>query len=213
MADQVITGDGVLVRVNCYASSIKQLGVNDLWYLCGLHAGLGATTQEVADYMDLLYAPLYKLLLCIQAAYSGTTANRYRPPSPPTLTAVSVVSAGGGTIGTDMLPTQVRGLIKKRALIGGRKGQGRIYVPFPAAVSSNSDGECTAAYQSALTNLGNAMDDLQVVGTIPNTSTLAPVLYNRATNTASVVSVCTASPIFATQRRSGAYGRENPPPF
>lgn len=121
--------------------------------------------------------------------------------------------AGPGTAGAGLLPPQTSGLISFYSAVLGKTGQGRMYVPFPSLASGQADGTATAAYTTALNNLGTVMIQNVVAANGPVQAILRPVLYKPGGDPPRFLISQTPHDGFATQRKRGAYGKTNTPPF
>jgi len=210
---RILANDVVLLRAYSYASAIKQVGINDYWWFCGSNIGLGATDVQFASSMSAQLGAVYTPVLCISAAFVGVTVNIFRGTSKPTLTVIDKSGAGTGISGLSQLPGAIAGLIKKRGAVGGRRGQGRVYIPFPATVSSDANGKPTVTYQGLMHNISSVLDTVQTVGTAPDQSTLVSCLYARSDHFKTTILAHSESEEFATQHSRGGYGKENPLPF
>ena len=122
-----------------------------------------------------------------------------------------------GTSGGDSgfeLPTQVRGLISWKTALAGRAYRGRSYLPTPTVTFNTVDGGPTSTCLTAWAGFATFLQAPVVTGG----STWVPGIYHRVP-TAVISSIfdqftgATVSSFFATQRRSGRFGRPNNPPF
>jgi hypothetical protein len=204
-------GDIVLARMVCYDGD--QVGQMDMHYIAGPPLLLGSTFSQVAGALDAIVAPLIKALLSSAVTYRGVGVRRVFPLATKTTEFQTIVSAGAGGAGAIPCPQQVSGLIQKTSYLPGRHGRGRLYVPFPATASVIAGGLPLAAYITALGNLSAALGVLFTAGTLGNTNTFTPILWQKPTGPATLLVGCQPGPFFATQRRRGNYGRRNPVPF
>ncbi len=195
-----------------------QLGVNVVRFRVSLVNGTGGTLTAMAASLDGVVAPLYKALLSSTVQYRGIMLQKIWP-FPRTFAEFSNGNNGTGSGAATQVPTQVCGLIKAQTAKAGRQFRGRIYIPFLGTGSVGANGNPTAPYVTALQNLAAAVYPSSY-GIIAggNGFTMIPVIFHNKgygkppTNlkgTDDVVSVV-ASPLFATQRRRGNYGRSNP---
>jgi len=198
--------DKIEVTYFCVAS--EQIGVNVVHY--DVSAVVGTPTyEELADDLTTSVADDFKPWLSDNANYSGLKIRLVgETPAP-----APVYTAGGAGVGTGgaTLPRQLAGLIRKRLDLAGPQGRGRMYVPFPGA-DMQENGAVSAAGQAQLGLIRAAV--FGAAGSIaltPGTGscTLAPVLWNRATDSFSGLVSTQISPQFATQLRRGYFGRPN----
>lgn len=157
------------------------------------------------------YAPL----MATGVAFQGI---RYVPvPNSSSLAPVySTGVTGTGTGGGVALPKQTSALIRLRTLVLGKKGENRIYVPFPSQDANETTGLPNAGYIANLVNLA-----LLLAGPIPCDSTtgaagnLVPTVNKRPDNTIPLTLIASgvAGHAWATQRRRGDYGKVNKSPF
>ena len=128
--------------------------------------------------------------------------------------AVSVVNTPGGS--TDpSLPGQVRGLLRLRTALVGRKQRGRLFMFTPITTMADTNGVPTVTYQNQIQTFGTRIQN----GFTAGGSQWVSVIYHRPpkTNPAAwtVTSTTAITPAnkFATQRRSSEFGRVNVNPW
>jgi len=169
---------------------------------------------DVATYLDSLLKTRYKVVLCNDADYLGV---RCRQGDPPSLNNWEFFngSSGPGTAGAIPLPTQTSGLMRFFSNTIGKNGEGRSYLPFPAAADNTGLGQPSAGYQTAGTSIAGIFANQQTVtGGTGGVWLIDPVLWNAATPLTSYpITDWVATGSWATQRRRGSYGRFNKPPF
>jgi hypothetical protein len=188
----------------------NQLGINDLKYRVLAINGTGATAVQVATAFDNAFAPVVKPLLCAAAQWRGVIATKIFP-KPPDMSGLSSGNVGAGTGGPSPLPAQVAGLITKLTAYSGRKYRGRVYVPFPATSDIGlTDQVSSANYQTRLQTMAAVVFALQLPGAGGNTLNMAPVIFTRKDSISTLVIGARVNPAWATQRRRGGYGRQNP---
>lgn len=205
-------GDVLECRVVCAALG-QQIGMNVLHYGVRTTISGGCTIQEFVNGLDTDLAPFYKNLISSNALYRGIGAANLIPPR--TTEFSSIANAGVGTAGPNLLPTQVRGLISLYTPLAGRSNRGRVYIPFPPTNGATVDGDPTAGYVVFLGALRNRLIiPITIVGAV-GTSTFEPMIRHKVGGpfAATVITSGIARSRFATQRRSGAYGRQNQIPF
>ena len=206
-------GDVVALKIIC--SVPGQVSVNSRQYQlvqstsnveCPSNLFLARVEPTLSLYMKLLMAQeatYYGLMLYLDTPAIGTSG--WRPDSKATERAV-------GTGGPGLLPHQTAGLIALYSNTAGKKGQGRMYVPFPAKIYCGQDGNPTANYLEALTELGTWLTGNQPVQDGGVTHLFAPVLYRRG-GSPYQIGAAIARPGWATQRRRGNFGPTNEMPF
>lgn len=191
----------------------NQVGINVFHWGVDSNVGTGATFQTAINTLEAAMAAAYKACISTSARYQGAGLRRVSP-SVPTAEFVSVATAGMGTGGANFLPKQISGILTKRTTLAGRRGRGRVYVPFPYAAANDTDGTPLAAYMTALGTLATAFAlPNRVVGVGGNTTSLSPVVYQRGPKLTNVITSITTNDKWASQRRRGDYGRANIPPF
>lgn len=207
-------GDVLQFTFYCWSTSIAQLGVNVLHYTVDDLVGSVYTLNNTTFGMDALAAPLFKACMPDTASYYGIDGRRISTPKAGPIQRAS--NQGPGTFDTlPLAPTQSRGLISKRGVGMTRSSKGRMYVPFPSTGAVAAGGAATGPYHDAITALGDALLNNPVTLTSGGSSvTLVPVVLSRKTPTTfQKLFGHVARGYFATQRRSGHYGRTNALPF
>jgi hypothetical protein len=194
------------VTIGCYTAN--QIAFNGVKYVVGNSTGSGATDTQLAQAVDNATRALYQTILTSAAAYWGVKVIR-RTPAPSAAAAYSTLTASIGSAGSKPLPTQTAGLLKLHSTTFGRKGRGRIFLPFPDEADITGTVP-TSGYITQLEAIGAALLGLETVGTLPNTAAILLAVGNRsATGTYAVVSSTAPGSQFATQRRRGGYGKIN----
>jgi len=117
-----------------------------------------------------------------------------------------------GTGGVGLLPHQTSGLISLYSNTIGKKGQGRIYVPFPPAIVNGADGNPSQQYLDKLDELGQFLTGSIMAVQGPATHMFLPVLYKKG-GTPYQLGYYTVRNGWATQRRRGNFGPTNELPF
>lgn len=204
---------GDVLELEVLTAITNQVGVNILHYNVTTVTTGGATLQEICNGMDLVLNIFYKNILCNAATYRGVGLSNISGLR--TAQVVSTAHAGPGTAGANLIPTQVRGLISTYSNLAGPRYRGRIYVPFPSANGADAAGLPTPAYVVILDALRAAIIAPRTIGGVGGNTTIVPSIAHRkdVPVSASEVQISVARTRFATQRKSGAYGRVNTPPF
>ena len=203
---------GDIMQVEVWCQDQNQGAVNVRHYQVGAVSGLGASDQDMANFFDAQLSLLYIPCLHNAALYKGVRVRRIRP-LPLTFPADSTLHSGLGTGGAGAAPLQVSGLITLQSPFSGRAFRGRVYVPFPSVVNVSATGHPSVGYIGALDNLALALIGNAVVTVGPDSSTLIPIIFHRATSTGTVVVARKTRAGWATQRRRGDFGRPNASPI
>lgn len=200
------------LRVSFWSVLGGQAAVTDLYFVVTSVGVPPATDQDAATQFNTSYATLYKDLLSANATYRGVQAQIVnRTPMPAAVDDVSL--AGVGLDGTPVAPGQVRGLISWRTPFAGRKYRGRSYMPWVATPRIAAGGAPDAVYIAALVSLATPLTGTQFIVAGARTASLNLVILHRADNSVTPIATFIPEPRFATQRRSGLYGRGNVSPI
>lgn len=171
------------------------------------------TFGDVAAAVDALVGTRYNVLINNNADYLGTRVRRLRPVG---LEAWenSTASANTGVAGAVAMPGQVTGLIRFTTNQIGKRGVGRLYIPFPAAADNILEGVPRPGYMTAAQSLGQRYVIQVTVTAGAAIYTLDWVLVTRG-GVPVERRVLDSLPVkaWATQRRRGSFGRFNKPPF
>jgi hypothetical protein len=201
------------IKVVCFENTDQQLSLNVYHYFVSApDTGTGATDAQIAVAMDTAVAALYKACMGNTATYRGVAAQRISP-LPKGVPGTTIANTGAGSVAAGILPAQTSGLISLKTLFAGRKYRGRVYPGFMALTFADVDGKMTAAGNTAITNLRNAIPLAFTAGTVPNQSFMALCIWHRSTATFTQVGGLSNLQAFATQRRRGQSGRLNVLPF
>jgi hypothetical protein len=174
----------------------------------------GLTDQALVTAFDTAIAADFKGIMNTTCFYRGVILN-YLAPKPPPASVFNNTNNGAGTGGANAMPTQVRGLTRRLTAFGGPSNRGRIYWPFPWQAAATSAGAPTGAYQGDLTT---AWGGIAPVGGVTYTGgggtvTLLPIIWHRKTGTYTYITSYVNGVGFATQKKSGFYGRTNTSPI
>jgi len=209
-----------LVRVSFYFTLDNQVAIIDR-LMSGNNIIPGALWNSSAFLGVLRSSGLYPLLkACISdnAIYAGTKTYAKEAGSPP-LIDIDTTLAGACTGGAGQLPNQVAGLIRWQSAVGGNRGKGRDYMPFPYTAACDPTGLLNAAYAADLQTFATALGagfGCPNVGIGGGTITVRPVTrYTVGTTPPLAFSMLSSSVAegFATQRRRGYFGKPNSNPF
>jgi len=212
--------DNDVYESNHYTRHAEQVCVLRHFWRVTNTLGTGATQVQIAAAVDGAIASPLKALMASSAEYLGTKCSKIFP-TPRTFATDVFTSTGFGGVAGDPVPRQSRGIVTLTTANAGRSWRGRRYIPFPSETSNDSDGTPTGPYLTALDTLGTALITTLVgVGGGGNTCDLEPVLA-KLTYVGHVLNSITMKSFagrisrnrWATQRRSGSYGRPNVTPF
>jgi hypothetical protein len=185
-----------------------------IWHAICFGPNVGApTTQDAANGLDALISTDVRNLLSNTSRYRGVGCRLIDTP-PTRRMFAGVTGAGLGTIVTPPCPTQTRALITWRTNFAGRGARGRSYLwPF-ADTAIDANGDVSVGFQGTMLTLANVL----VPGPIilvsgPNQAGVTFAIRKRASGLMTVVTDFVIRTKFGTQKRSGALGRVNSPPF
>lgn len=190
--------------------------------LSGLNpiAGVAYSTQDLFTEMIALGFPaLFQPICSPSVSVLGAKLYVHVPGGPPLLDQNVTDFAATCTGAIHDMPSQSCGLIRLHSTIGGSRGAGRIYTPFPNTAAQATTGLLAPAYETLLTAIGAAMITGWVV---PNTGLGGGTVTVKA---CTKYTVGTTPPLpfgmitqsigggFATQKRRGFFGKPNNSPF
>lgn len=175
-------------------------------------AGVGDTRASLLAYMSTGVLAYILPQVPASARYYGTEVSRVKSANPVGPVVTYDGTAGGSA--SNMLPTQTRGLISWKTAFSGRAYRGRTYLPSTTVAYCTPVGKPLLALLTAWQSWATYM-----LGAVTSGGTTwVPGVYHRVP-TAVIGSVFDqftgglVGPSFATQRRSGDYGRVNSSPF
>ena len=205
-------GVNQILRSRAYATQGNQTAINiRYWQVLSVTTG-GALLSELCAAMEAQLAPHYQNMMVASAAWHGLDLATYTP-APPGIAQISNLAAGPGKIAGSAAPLQVCGVVSLRTAQIGRANRGRLYAPFLGAASIDVSGQANPAYLGYLNALGdNYAGSIVVVG-VNGTTNLSPVLWHKKTATWTQLTHYISRSQLGTQRRRGAFGRPNFPPF
>lgn len=211
MAFPINNDDVIHLQVGCYWAG--QVGLNNFHARVSLVVGT-PSLEDVAEYFDNLWAPLYKPLMTNTAAYYGVRAQIVRP-LPKSVAVISAANVGPGTGGTDGLPGQVCGIISYNGFFSGRRYLGRIYVPFPdESANDNNTNTPDPGYTSSLQTLADDTWGIYNIVDGGNSYTITFGIFHRNDGSISEIAGATPRQKWGTQRSRSSYGSKNDyPPF
>lgn len=187
---------------------VQEWGIH---YQCSFSGG-GDSRNGVASQWNTQFTSQLLAHLDPVANYWGSRISLVKSITPfqPFLSTVNVAGTSAGTT----LPTQVRPLVSLKTAKAGPAYRGRVYIPTPTTLDLAVTGHPSAAYLTALAAYIGAL----VAPFSTGGSTWVPGIYHRTptgpiSSTIDPLTTTVVSNLWATQRRSGDYGRLNPPPW
>ena|SRR6185295_1937688 len=197
------------LKVFCFGQN--QLAVNVMHFEVQSHTGT-PTLGALATTFDALIGPLYVQWLSAAAEYRGITLGVVAPSV--VAPEIRNANAGVGTVAGDMMPTQVAGVVSFRTATVGREGRGRVYLPFFGESANSLLGRVTGTALTLMDNFAAAVTpdivDAQGGG---DDVTIHMCILHRATMTSTLVNGYLVREKWGTQRKRGAWGKENVVPF
>jgi len=211
MATPLVDGD--FFKVQFFYNLGTQYACNVVSFKVKNSLVFGITDQESLDYLGNNFAAAVLDAMSNDASYFGNKLSFYPPLAPVPIT--SFAGAGNGTIVSDVLSPQTCGLIKKQTALAGRRGRGRIYLPFPGESVNSPGGVPSAGYISAAETVRDLMiTDLAVTGA-GGTADLHAVLVDQSGPAPLAYEITSGivRPKWATQRRRSLINRGDSLPF
>lgn len=198
---------GEVIRCSVYATAANQIGINSIHYRVSSVTTGGATLDAIADDFNTQMKTIWRAIMSSSALYLGVKVATIGVAGPPIPAIWS--DEGFGTDGATLLPTQSSGILSLYTEVGGPAGRGRLYLPFPSTAALENDDTPTALYRSNMNDIGDAIL-LGFTGSGGGGScVLQPVIYHRATNTATLITGYFSNDRFGTMRKRGQYGKTN----
>lgn len=202
---------GDILELKCFTYLEEQVGLN-VHHFIVKGADAGATLEEFAAGLDLQLAPVMVPLLSDQAEYLGVQARRIFP-GPPTAPVTANTQASVGQVGGTPLPKQTCGLISWRTVIGGPRGRGRTYVPFPGSNANDASSAPTATYFANLGDLRELLATQINLGAPFSNLQVRKQIWNPGGVLGEDVTSGIERGKWATQRRRSDFGATNERPF
>jgi hypothetical protein len=209
--------NGDIFEVVFHHHTNQQRGLIRRYYQVANVTGTGPTDAEIGIRFDTAFPPLLKALMATVGIYKGVKIAKVFPGLRQR-GFVNTTSTGAGTVVGDLLPTQVRGIVTLRTAQAGPGFRGRAYMPFPCEADNSPLGVPIAGYVTRLTTLGAQLILTQAaVGAAGNQCNLVPIIWHLPKDTPNLpinrqpfpLIEAVARTRWATQRRSGEYGRIN----
>lgn len=211
MSLNLSANDRLEVRFHC--QDVEQGSINTIFYR--VVAVTGAVTDlDAAALFDAAIGSNIPPFINTEASYLGCTvriANRLPLP----IAQRSTGAADDGQASGLPLPRQSCGLISFRTAVAGPGGRGRWFMPFPAASSNAAQGKPSGGYAASLATFGLLLKNTIAIPALVGggSADIAFVLWSRKHATMRAIEDIQASPIWATQRKRGAFGKPNTSPF
>lgn len=204
---------GYILKNTVVGQAGAQVSLTSIYYVIGTTTGTQPTDLDAAQTMDATLGPLFKAVMSAQSSYLGVITQKIFPLPIFVAQAANANAGVGSTVG-NILPTQSRGIISLRSPLAGRAGRGRLYIPFPGVGANGSGGVPVGGYVTNVQAILAAILGINVIlGALGGTALAAPILWHRKTNSFTTITGGAAEAKWATQRRSGAFGRPNAVPF
>lgn len=194
-----------------YCIQGDQISINVGNYLVASLTGAGLTDQELADAFGTDASFRYKGWLNSVAQYVGCSVRNLSVPLSPAVTSTN--GAGSGSATGDPLPRQVSGLIHVETATGGRTGKGRKYVGFGTEQWNGTDGNLTLGGFFVLDSVANLWGLPKAYAVGLRITGLQPCVRNRVSGNFTPIIKSHPDDRWATQKRRGSFGRQNPIPF
>jgi len=204
---------GSVVRATTYFTAPGQIATTTRrWQLTTLTGASTASAQDFVDTYDQNLSLVFAPALSNGANYYGTQVYLENPIGLPPRPATTSANFQPGTGGAGLLPTQCAPVIAFYTATLGKKGQGRIYTPFPPTAAVEANNTLAPAYSLLIGAIANLLSAPMLVAPGPVSATYIPVMYQGgATPAYPIVSAATRD-AFGTQRKRGSFGRANAAP-
>jgi len=208
MADLVV---GETYRVAFVCQNGPQYSQNVRNFRVSFIANGPATELGLANAISAGIAGSYRDILATTCFYQGLKMQKVQPILG--MPAISVVGAGGGTVLGDALPPQVAGLLRYTSNTPGRRGRGRVFLPFMGESFNGPSGLPTAPAITAMDALGEKMNGTEtfVIG-----ASTVDIEYGRPHSLSGVWIpwlITEPAPGWATQRRRSFLNRADGNPL
>ncbi len=170
-----------------------------------------ATDVAITSALSTRAAGGYRPLLSVQARYEGVKTQRIIPTQENPV--VSTTDAGQGQEAGDALPPQIAGLIRYTSNTFGRRGRGRMYIPFMAEGYNDPFGHPSQGALVAMDALGEVMNGVETFALAGST---VDITFGRPHSISGVfIPWVTAEPAnrWATQRRRSFIGKSDSNPL
>lgn len=201
-----------VIELRMVTTNVEQTAFNVRHYTVISAPGAGAPLSQCLPLISNTFATHYKNVMGVDARYEGL-GGRKIDPLPISVEEYTSQGAGAGTVVGDLMPRQVSALIRLMTNVAGRRGRGRMYVPFPSETSNGIAGTPTAAFNTLIENFADALEVDLVLAPAAGPITLRPCIWSRTARTKVEVVSAAGAQKWATQRRRGSFGRANSNPI
>jgi len=218
MASPIVSFLDILEITTFVRTAEGQNQQNRTFWRCDIVSGGGITLTEAADKFGQDFSDLFVPIIPTTHQYMGCKLRRYIPLVDRTQLVNSIVGAGAGDLTDNPLPSQVCGLVSRRASSAPPRHRGRFYVPSTSEVFNDTTGDPTSAYISALADLNLYLrTSVNQVGA-GGSCTFAPHIVHLNPDTGAFVASypvdsCLTRSRWATQRRRSEINRPDVVPF
>jgi hypothetical protein len=201
--------NGTIIRVTNFCYQNGQMAMPSVHYQMTSPGGVGIfNLGDAAFSFQTNFASAAKARLSTGVVLTGTKA-----------AIVSLVNKGqpgiatdgsAGTNGTVSLPGQVTGLVHLASDLGGKKGRGRVYLPFPTVGEQDTDNTPSSVFVAGWNAwAGDISTIFTCTGPGGATMVATGVIWHKETGDYSFLNGSYVKKLYATQRRRGDYGRSN----
>lgn len=175
--------------------------------------GTGDSRTALLTAFNAAYIANINPFMSNHATFIGSRISYVRTAFP--YAPIIVTASQVGSAGPDNAPLQARPLIRMRTDLVGRGYRGRMYTPTPEVSQVDTDGNPAGALMTAWLNVMNVYKG----GVVYGGTTWLLVLWHRPKPPPAIpidpteVTSISSSGRFGTQRKGGAFGRPNLPPW
>lgn len=205
--------DHEVYRLSIYATMQQQQSCNSIAFQIRNVVGGNLTDQDAVNLLNTALDPLFVAIISARATMDGYTLRRiYTPNVDSTPVTKFSLSGVAGAVAGDPLPKQVAGLISFYSEVAGRRGRGRMFLPFPAESQNDATSAPTAGYVA----------DVDVIATYFSQSHTLTVGANTVDvyfgnwiggDNVNIYTTHRTHDLWASQRRRGSFGQTYPNPF
>ncbi len=207
----MIVDDKFETKTFCMAGD--QVGINVRnWRVTDIVGGASFDAQDYVDALSLRASFLHRAWMPDSCRYLGMQLYNINVAGIPSEVVTSAAGGGLGNQSSEQLPRQVAGLIHLKTLLASRHGRGRMYIPFGCELWNTTNGDVSPTALAILDSLRILYGEPQTVSLAGVHCQLWPAIKERATNVLTLVFNSSTEKRWATQRRRGQFGRQNPIP-
>lgn len=201
-----------IIQVSVYWTYGVQTAFNVLHYRVASTAGASLTESAAAEAFRANCQAASIAILSSSAQYYGCGLQRLLP-APPGAIQYSSGAAVAGSVAGDPLPRFSCGVMTKKTALAGARNRGRVYCPFPAESSNDTDGTPTPGYMTNLNALGIKWFSLMTLVVGADGVGLRPQVYSKKFGLTNEIVTFVPRKKWGVMHSRGDYGRPNPPPF